>query len=49
MKNPVTLEMLLAQISEDNLHKEVDTGPMVGREELWNALQQIGAKRKAIL
>jgi hypothetical protein len=34
MKNPVTLEMLLAQISEDNLHKEADTGPMVGREEL---------------
>jgi hypothetical protein len=33
MKNPLTLEMLLAQISEDALHKEVDTDPGIGREE----------------
>jgi len=33
MKNPLTLELLLAQISEDNLHEEVDTGPANGREE----------------
>jgi antitoxin MazE len=29
-----TLEQLLAQVSEDNLHGEVDTGPRVGRE-VW--------------
>jgi len=30
----LTLEHLLAQVSEANLHSEVDTGPRVGRE-LW--------------
>lgn len=28
----VTLEQLLAQVTEDNLHHEVDTGPSVGNE-----------------
>lgn len=28
------LETLLAQVSEDNLHAEVDVGPAVGRE-VW--------------
>jgi antitoxin component of MazEF toxin-antitoxin module len=28
-----TLESLLAQVTEENLHQEVDTGPAVGREE----------------
>ena len=31
---PLTLELLLAQITEDNIHSEVDTGPAVG-EEVW--------------
>ncbi|MBI2918617.1 MAG: AbrB/MazE/SpoVT family DNA-binding domain-containing protein [Chloroflexi bacterium] len=31
---PVTLERLLAQITDDNIHGEVDTGPAVG-EEAW--------------
>ena len=29
-----TLEQLLAGVSDDNLHGELDTGPSVGRE-LW--------------
>ncbi len=29
-----TLEMLLAQVTEDNLHSEVDTGPPLGKE-VW--------------
>jgi antitoxin MazE len=28
----LTLEHLLAQVTEDNLHREVDTGPAVGNE-----------------
>lgn len=32
MENPLTLESLLAQITEDNLHEEADTGPAVGDE-----------------
>ncbi|MDP2952668.1 MAG: AbrB/MazE/SpoVT family DNA-binding domain-containing protein [Chloroflexota bacterium] len=31
---PMTLERLLEQITEDNIHREVDTGPAVG-EEVW--------------
>jgi antitoxin MazE len=27
-----TLERLLAQVTDDNLHREVDTGPAVGSE-----------------
>lgn len=30
----LTLEHLLAQVSEDNLHGEIETGPVVGRE-VW--------------
>lgn len=29
-----SLEMLLSQVTEDNLHREVDTGQPVGRE-VW--------------
>jgi antitoxin MazE len=29
-----TLEQLLAQITEDNLHGEIETGPAVG-QEVW--------------
>jgi antitoxin MazE len=33
--NPkLTLKQLLAQVTEDNLHHEVDTGPATGRE-VW--------------
>jgi antitoxin MazE len=28
----LTLEHLLAQVTEDNLHREVDTGPPMGNE-----------------
>jgi len=31
-----TLEYLLAQVTEDNLHGEIETGPAVGRE-VWQA------------
>ncbi len=31
---PLTLEQLLEQITEDNIHHEIDTGPAVG-EEAW--------------
>jgi antitoxin MazE len=31
---PTLLEQLLEQVTEHNLHQEVDTGPPVGRE-LW--------------
>jgi antitoxin MazE len=31
---PLTLEQLLEQVTEDNIHREVDTGPVVG-EEVW--------------
>ncbi len=30
----LTLEHLLAQVTEDNLHSEIETGPAVGRE-VW--------------
>lgn len=30
----LTLELLLAQVTEDNLHGEIGTGPAVGRE-VW--------------
>ena len=30
----LTLEHLLAQVSKDNLHGEIETGPVVGRE-VW--------------
>lgn len=30
----VTLNQLLAQVTEDNLHDEIDTGPVVG-SEIW--------------
>ena len=33
-KPAMTLEQLLSQITEDNIHHEVDTGPAVG-EEAW--------------
>ena len=29
-----TLEQLLAEVTDDNLHSEIDTGPPVGRE-VW--------------
>jgi antitoxin MazE len=31
-KPSVTLKMLLAKITEENIHREVDTGPATGRE-----------------
>ncbi len=31
-KPGVTLKMLLAKITEENVHREVDTGPAEGRE-----------------
>jgi antitoxin MazE len=31
-KPGVTLKMLLAKITEENIHREVDTGPAAGRE-----------------
>ena len=33
-ESPMTLERLLEQITEDNIHHEVDTGLAVG-EEVW--------------
>jgi len=33
-KPTLTLEQLLAQVNEHNLHGEVDTGPAVGNE-VW--------------
>jgi len=33
-KKGPTLEQLLAEITEENLHREVDTDPMVGNE-IW--------------
>jgi antitoxin MazE len=32
VKPEATLKQLLAQVTEDNLHHEVDTGPAVGSE-----------------
>ncbi len=31
-KEGLTLEQLLAEITEENLHEEVDTGPATGKE-----------------
>jgi antitoxin component of MazEF toxin-antitoxin module len=31
-KKGLTLEQLLAEITEENLHEEVDTGPATGKE-----------------
>jgi len=31
---PLTLERLLEQVTEDNIHREVGTGPVIG-EEAW--------------
>ncbi|MBI4294703.1 MAG: AbrB/MazE/SpoVT family DNA-binding domain-containing protein [Chloroflexi bacterium] len=33
-ESPLTLERLLEQVTEDNIHREVDIGPAVG-EEQW--------------
>ena len=34
LKRPnYTLDDLLAQVTEDNVHEEIDTGPAVGKEE----------------
>ncbi len=33
-RNPYTLEGLLAEVTQDNLHAEVSTGPVVG-DEAW--------------
>lgn len=33
-KTPMILKRLLEQITEDNIHHEVDTGPAIG-EEIW--------------
>ena len=32
VKPKLTLKQLLAQVTEDNLHREADTGPAVGSE-----------------
>jgi antitoxin MazE len=34
VKPTLSLEYLLAQVNESNLHREVDTGPAVG-DEMW--------------
>ncbi|MBI4288872.1 MAG: AbrB/MazE/SpoVT family DNA-binding domain-containing protein [Chloroflexi bacterium] len=34
VESPPSLERLLEQVTEDNIHHEVDTGPAVG-EEVW--------------
>ena len=34
LRKPVTLESLLAQVTPDNLHGEIDFGASVGREIL---------------
>ena len=34
MEPDLSFEHLLAQVTEDNLHREVDTGPVVGGE-VW--------------
>jgi len=33
-ESPMALERLLEQITEDNIHREIDTGSAVG-EEVW--------------
>ncbi len=33
-KTEETLENLLSQINEENLHKEIDFGEIVGKEEM---------------
>ncbi len=32
LESTLSLDQLLAQVTEDNLHSEVDTGPAVGKE-----------------
>ena len=32
MKSPFSLEALLADVTEENIHKEIDTGAAVGNE-----------------
>jgi antitoxin MazE len=32
LESALSLDQLLAQVTEDNLHSEVDTGPAVGKE-----------------
>jgi antitoxin MazE len=34
LESALSLDQLLAQVTEDNLHSEVDTGPAVGNE-VW--------------
>lgn len=34
VQEPLSLDILLAQITAENLHREVDTGPAVGGE-IW--------------
>lgn len=34
VQEPLTLDALLAQVTAENLHREVDTGPAVGGE-IW--------------
>lgn len=34
VKRKITLERLLAQVTDENIHAEIDTGSAVGRE-LW--------------
>ena len=34
VETELTLERLLAQVTEDNLHREVDSGPAMGNE-IW--------------
>ena len=33
-ETPMTLEQLLEQVTEGNIHREVDSGPAAG-EEVW--------------
>jgi antitoxin MazE len=42
---PVTLEQLLDMITEDNLHREVETGPPTG-DEAWQTLRALSFCRK---
>ena len=34
VESELSLESLLAQVTDENLHREVDTGPAVGKE-VW--------------
>jgi antitoxin MazE len=35
-KKKLTLDDLLNQVTEENIHQEVDTGAPVGKEEIWH-------------